>query len=167
MQAIQIIAATKGMVFAPFQSENRYRLCLSASVENRVWFSRELWQCMYENGYGFQRPGLEKCMDNDIFWSEIGSGFREPGGTPHQEFPGVPPWVSRNIGPLLMPARHMILFQAVTQPQLYVTSFISPLCQVLTFSALDFLKALRFLFPVPVVAFGFRRHKKSLFAIRR
>ena len=24
------------------------------------------------------------------FWSEIGSGFGEPGGTPHQEFPGVP-----------------------------------------------------------------------------
>ena len=26
-------------------------------------------------------------MKNDIFWSEIGSGFGEPGGTPHQEFP--------------------------------------------------------------------------------
>ena len=25
------------------------------------------------------------------FWSEIGSGFGERGGTPHQEFPGVPP----------------------------------------------------------------------------
>ena len=30
-------------------------------------------------------------MKNDIFWSEVGEGFGEPGGTPHQEFPGVPP----------------------------------------------------------------------------
>lgn len=27
---------------------------------------------------------------NVIFWSEIGSKFWELGGTPHQEFPGVP-----------------------------------------------------------------------------
>ena len=31
-------------------------------------------------------------MENYIFWSKIGSGFEEPGGTPHKEFPGVPPW---------------------------------------------------------------------------
>ena len=30
-------------------------------------------------------------VENDIFWSETGSGFGEPGSTPHQEFPGVPP----------------------------------------------------------------------------
>ena len=28
-------------------------------------------------------------MENHIFWSEIGSGFGEPGGTLPQEFPGV------------------------------------------------------------------------------
>ena len=30
-------------------------------------------------------------MENDIFWSVIGSGFGEPGGTLHREFLGVPP----------------------------------------------------------------------------
>ena len=30
----------------------------------------------------FFRPGLQKGVENDIFWSEIGSGFKEPGGTP-------------------------------------------------------------------------------------
>ena len=27
-------------------------------------------------------PGLKASVENDIFWSEIGSGFEEPGGTP-------------------------------------------------------------------------------------
>ena len=31
-------------------------------------------------------------MENDIFWSEIGSGFGEPGGTP-------PPRISRSAQP--------------------------------------------------------------------
>ena len=35
--------------------------------------------------------GLKTGVEDFIFWSETGSGFREPGGTPHQEFPGVPP----------------------------------------------------------------------------
>ena len=29
-----------------------------------------------------------------MLWSEIGSGLGEPSGTPHQEFPGVPPGVT-------------------------------------------------------------------------
>ena len=37
------------------------------------------------------RSALKTGLENDIFWSEIESGFGEPGGTPHQEFPGVPP----------------------------------------------------------------------------
>ena len=32
-----------------------------------------------ENGYGFQGPGLNTGMVNDIFWSEIGLGFRRTG----------------------------------------------------------------------------------------
>ena len=32
---------------------------------------------------------------NDILWSEIGSEFGELGGTPHQEFPGVPSGLHR------------------------------------------------------------------------
>ena len=39
-------------------------------------------------------PGLKTgiYMEKEIFWSEIASGYGEAGGTPHQEFPGVPPW---------------------------------------------------------------------------
>ena len=40
-----------------------------------------------ENGYGFLRPGLKKGVENDIFWSEIGSGFGETGGTPPPRIP--------------------------------------------------------------------------------
>ena len=35
-----------------------------------------------ENGYGFLRPGLKTGVGNGIFWSEIGSGFGDAGGTP-------------------------------------------------------------------------------------
>ena len=38
-----------------------------------------------------KRPGLKTGVKNDIFWSEIGSGFGELDGTPHEEFPGEPP----------------------------------------------------------------------------
>ena len=41
-----------------------------------------------ENGYGFLRPGLKTGVGNGIFWSEIGSGFGDAGGTP----PLKPPW---------------------------------------------------------------------------
>ena len=30
-------------------------------------------------------------MENGIFWSEIGSGFGDARGAPHQKFQGVPP----------------------------------------------------------------------------
>ena len=40
-------------------------------------------------------PGLKTGVENDILWSEIGSGFGEPSGTwaahHHQEYPGVLP----------------------------------------------------------------------------
>ena len=46
-------------------------------------------------------PGLKTGVKNDIFWSEIGSGFGESGGTPpHQEFLGVTPppgWSHQNL----------------------------------------------------------------------
>ena len=45
-----------------------------------------------ENGYGFLRPGLKTGGGNDIFWSEIGSGFVDAGGTP-------PPKIPRSISP--------------------------------------------------------------------
>ena len=52
-----------------------------------------------ENGYGFYRPGLKAGEKNDIIWSEIGSGFGEPGGTP-------PPRILRST--LLPPHRIQI-----------------------------------------------------------
>ena len=36
-------------------------------------------------------------IENDTFYSEVGSGFGEPGGIPHEEFPGVPPGLSDAI----------------------------------------------------------------------
>jgi len=38
----------------------------------------------------FLRPGLKTGVGNGIFWSEIGSGFGDTGGTPHQKFQRVP-----------------------------------------------------------------------------
>ena len=40
-----------------------------------------------ENGYEFQRSGLKTGVENYIFWSEVGSGFGEPGGTPPLRIP--------------------------------------------------------------------------------
>ena len=33
------------------------------------------------------RPSLKMVVENYIFWSEIRSGFREPGGTPSLRIP--------------------------------------------------------------------------------
>ena len=44
-----------------------------------------------DNIISAKRPGLKTGMENDSFWPEIVIGFGEPGGTPPQEFPGVPP----------------------------------------------------------------------------
>ena len=35
--------------------------------------------------------GLKTGVENDIFWSETGSGFAEPSNTTPEEFPGVLP----------------------------------------------------------------------------
>ena len=45
-----------------------------------------------EDGFGFLRPGLKTGVESDIFWSEIGSGFGKPGGTPQPRIPrNTPP----------------------------------------------------------------------------
>jgi len=51
-----------------------------------------------ENGYGFLRPGLETGMVNGIFWSEIGSGFGDVGGTPPPKIPRSTPPGGDQIG---------------------------------------------------------------------
>ena len=37
--------------------------------------------------YGFQRSGLKTGVENNIFWSEIESGFGEPDSTPTPRIP--------------------------------------------------------------------------------
>ena len=56
-----------------------------------------------KNEFGFRRLGLKTGVKNNIFWSEIGSGFEEPGDTPPQGILGVSPpvqnlpcWRARN-----------------------------------------------------------------------
>ena len=39
----------------------------------------------------FSGPGLKTGVENGIFWSEIGSGFGEPGGTPLPRIPRCTP----------------------------------------------------------------------------
>ena len=46
-----------------------------------------------ENEYGFLRPGLKTGVGNGIFWSEIGSGFGDAGGTPPPKLPKSTPRV--------------------------------------------------------------------------
>ena len=41
-------------------------------------------------------PGLKTGVENAMFWSQIGSGFGEPGGTP-------PPTIPRSNPPPLFP----------------------------------------------------------------
>ena len=36
-----------------------------------------------------KRPGLKTSVENDIFWAQIGSGFKEPDGTPVPPPPGL------------------------------------------------------------------------------
>ena len=68
--------------------------------ENSKWILRHLFCCCSnlsnndnflkaspENEYGFKRPGLKTGVNNDIFWSEIGSEFGKPGGTPLPRIP--------------------------------------------------------------------------------
>ena len=57
--------------------------CCCSILSNQItWF-----KVRSENGYGFQGPGLKTGVKNDIFWSEIGSGFEEPGLTPPPRIP--------------------------------------------------------------------------------
>ena len=44
-----------------------------------------------EMGYRFSGSGLKRGLKNNIFWSEIGSGFWEPCGTPLPKFLGSTP----------------------------------------------------------------------------
>ena len=52
-----------------------------------------------ENGYGFKKPSLKTGVKNDIFWSERGSGFGEPGGAPPSRIPRSTPSEVQLINP--------------------------------------------------------------------
>ena len=61
---------------------------------NSKWIFRNLFCCCSNLSCDeiiSRRPGLRTGVKNDIFWSEIRSGFGEPGGTPptknSQEYP--------------------------------------------------------------------------------
>ena len=51
-----------------------------------------------ENGYGLLRTGLKTGVGSGMFWSEIGSGFGNAGGTP-------PPKISTSTPPGIEHAR--------------------------------------------------------------
>jgi len=56
-----------------------------------------MYKVRSENGYGFLRPGLKTGMGNGTFWSEIGSGFGDTGGTPPPKIPrSTPPGALNN-----------------------------------------------------------------------
>ena len=65
----------------------RNLVCWRSNLSNDDIFLRG----MSENGYGFKKPGLKTGVKNDIFWSERGSGFGEPGGTPPPRIPRSTP----------------------------------------------------------------------------
>ena len=52
----------------------------------------------------FRGKACKWVLENCIFWSEIGCGFGEPGGTPVQKFQGVPPSPSPSPSPSLSPS---------------------------------------------------------------
>ena len=61
-------------------------------VWNRVWFlpffAFLVWNRAWLHIYGYSLSG--SGLKRGIFWSEIGSGFWGPCGTPHPKFWGVP-----------------------------------------------------------------------------
>ena len=73
--------------------------------------------------------GLKTGVEDFIFWSETGSGFREPGGTPDQEFPGVPPGVAcQRLFPLV---HSFVLYKKYRFPT--VKSALLPLFYIFTY----------------------------------
>ena len=50
-----------------------------------------MYKVRSENGYGFLKPGLKTGVGNGIFWSEIGAGFEDAGGTPPPKIPRSTP----------------------------------------------------------------------------
>ena len=57
----------------------------------KVLITKFLPKTRSKNGYGFQRSSLKTGVENYIVWSEIGSGFEEPGGTPPPRIPRSTP----------------------------------------------------------------------------
>ena len=54
---------------------------------SRIEFN--LWKSGLKTVQWILKARYEKGCGNGMFWSEIGSGFDEPGGTPRQEIRGV------------------------------------------------------------------------------
>ena len=106
-------------VFGPFWSEIGYAFCPFwsgigygfrgnyGSVSTCLWFQFLMNKNERENmRICSWRPGLKTCMglkrsrlktvvENDVIWSEIGSGFGEPGGSPPPRIPRSTPRVEK------------------------------------------------------------------------
>ena len=57
----------------------------------KVLITKFLPKARSKNGYGFYRSSLKTGVENYTVWSEIGSGFEEPGGTPPPRIPRSTP----------------------------------------------------------------------------
>ena len=75
--------------------------------------------------------GLKTGVEDFIFWSETGSGFREPGGTPHQEFPGVPPPPGLHVSDSFHLSTDFVLYKKYRFPT--VKSALLPLFYIFTY----------------------------------
>ena len=78
-------------------------------------------------------------VKDNFFWSEIGSGFEEPGSTPPQEFPGVPPSQLVELVPFCIPSTdkwYTFVSQYLTVRALHplLTTVNSPLKQEVSLS---------------------------------
>ena len=118
-------------------------------------------------------------MENVIFWSEIGSGFGESGGTPAPRIPRSTPRDSGNPRHI-NPASYAGYFLAPKQRLLENSRLLLILCKTDTFSACvrsDYLyresnkrtKAKHFLLPLPIsqgIAPGTRLKRGPLLGVR-
>ena len=59
-----------------------------------------------ENWYGFSRSGLKTGVENYIFWTDIGSGFGEPGDSPPSKRQD---WTSRQGAFGLVELQHFLI----------------------------------------------------------
>ena len=76
-EVIKVCATPRGMVFAPYWSENGYKLCSYILVWNRVWFLRKSTGVYGRTIYRFNSKCIrkkEKCANNKYFLLALNLG---------------------------------------------------------------------------------------------